>query len=130
MTIMMDNHPDTNGNGSVTGKRMDLQRLDYLAGIGARLRDVRLSKGLSLEEAAVALDVSASVIGSWERGDRAISAWRLLVVADAYGVPASALLPSEHDQDSAAELVRLRNVVDEVRTLTAMARGGIFRHDS
>ena len=71
------------------------------ARVGERLRAIRRQKGLSLHdvEARSALEFKASVLGAYERGERAISVPRLLRLAEIYEVPADQLLPREVDVD-------------------------------
>jgi transcriptional regulator with XRE-family HTH domain len=59
------------------------------------MRAVREQRGLSLlaVEAASAGEFKASSLGSYERGDRAISVTRLQRLADLYEVPIDALFP-------------------------------------
>src|SRR3979411_2195568 len=67
--------------------------------VGERLRAIRRQKGLSLHdvEARSSLEFKASVLGAYERGERAISVPRLLRLAEIYEVPADQLLPRELD---------------------------------
>ncbi|MCZ7526959.1 MAG: transcriptional regulator [Acidimicrobiia bacterium] len=67
--------------------------------VGERLRAIRRQKGLSLHdvEAKSELEFKASVLGAYERGERAISVPRLLRLAEIYDVPADQLLPREAD---------------------------------
>src|SRR5262249_56952211 len=68
--------------------------------VGERLRAIRRQKGLSLHdvEARSNQEFKASVLGAYERGERAISVPRLLRLAELYRVPADQLLPrSTHD---------------------------------
>jgi len=67
--------------------------------IGERLRAIRRQKGLSLHdvESKSKLEFKASVLGAYERGERAISVPRLLRLAEIYEVPADQLLPKGHD---------------------------------
>ena len=69
------------------------------ARVGERLRAIRRQKGLSLHdvEARSNLEFKASVLGAYERGERAISVPRLLRLAEIYEVPADQLLPREFD---------------------------------
>lgn len=69
------------------------------AHVGERLRAIRRQKGLSLHdvEARSKLEFKASVLGAYERGERAISVPRLLRLAEIYEVPADQLLPREAD---------------------------------
>jgi transcriptional regulator with XRE-family HTH domain len=65
--------------------------------VGERLRAIRRQKGLSLHdvEARSDLEFKASVLGAYERGERAISVPRLLRLAEIYEVPADQLLPRD-----------------------------------
>jgi transcriptional regulator with XRE-family HTH domain len=69
------------------------------ARVGERLRAIRRQKGLSLHdvEARSSLEFKASVLGAYERGERAISVPRLLRLAEIYEVPADQLLPRDFD---------------------------------
>src|SRR5437588_11591116 len=78
---------------------------DYSRALGARLRAIRNQQGLSLQGVE---DKShgrwkAVVVGSYERGDRAVTVQRLSELADFYGVPVSELLPEGGPAASAAE---------------------------
>lgn len=67
--------------------------------VGERLRAIRRQKGLSLHdvEARCGLEFKASVLGAYERGERAISVPRLLRLAEIYEVPPDQLLPRDSD---------------------------------
>ena len=67
--------------------------------VGERLRAIRRQKGLSLHEveARSRMEFKASVLGAYERGERAISVPRLMRLAEVYDVPADSLLPREVD---------------------------------
>jgi transcriptional regulator with XRE-family HTH domain len=67
--------------------------------IGDRLRAIRRQQGLSLHdvEARSNHEFKASVLGAYERGERALSVTRLLRLAELYDVPADQLLPRGHD---------------------------------
>src|SRR6476661_444841 len=68
---------------------------EYVRAIGRQMRAFRAKQGLTL------IDVEkmsngrwkAVVVGSYERGDRAITAARLLELAEFYGISARELLP-------------------------------------
>jgi len=63
--------------------------------VGERLRAIRRQKGLSLHdvEARSKQEFKASVLGAYERGERAISVSRLIRLAELYRVPPDQLLP-------------------------------------
>ena len=69
----------------------------YTAKLGARLRSLRRQQHLSLQhvEAASNHEFKASVLGAYERGDRAISARRLQRLARVYRVPVDQMVPSD-----------------------------------
>jgi transcriptional regulator with XRE-family HTH domain len=71
------------------------------AKVGDRLRSIRRQKGLSLHdvESRSDMEFKASVLGAYERGERAISVPRLLRLADIYQVPGDQLLPRDADVD-------------------------------
>lgn len=67
----------------------------YSRKVGERLRAIRRQKRFSLQEveAASDLEFKASVLGAYERGERAISVPRLQRLARFYNVPVDQLLP-------------------------------------
>ena len=78
---------------------------DYSRALGARLRAIRNQQGLSLQGVE---DKShgrwkAVVVGSYERGDRAVTVQRLAELADFYGVPVAELLPDGPAPQAASE---------------------------
>ncbi|MGI8535753.1 MAG: transcriptional regulator BldD [Mycobacteriales bacterium] len=71
---------------------------DYAKALGVRLRAIRSQQGLSLHgvEEKSQGRWKAVVVGSYERGDRAVTVQRLSELADFYGVPVNELLPEGH----------------------------------
>ncbi len=69
----------------------------YQQRLGSRLRSVRRSQGLRLQDVEERSRgrFKAVVVGSYERGDRAVSAQRLAALAAFYEVPVTELLPEE-----------------------------------
>lgn len=67
----------------------------YAQLLGERLRRVRSQQGLSLHdvEERSGGELKASVVGAYERGERAVSITRLHRLADFYRVPVGELLP-------------------------------------
>ena len=67
----------------------------YAREVGARLRDVRRQHGLSLQQVSgrSGSAFSTSILGAYERGERALSVGRLAALAELYGIPAWLLLP-------------------------------------
>jgi transcriptional regulator with XRE-family HTH domain len=87
---------------------------EYAKRVGARLRAVRQQRGFSLQdvEQVSTQEFKASVLGAYERGERAISVPRLQRLARCYGVPVDRLLPE------GAELVDLTLASERERTTT------------
>ena len=93
---------------SVVEKRVDTvdddeqeesARIAYARAVGARLRAMRKQMHLSLQavEATSQQEFKASVLGAYERGERAISVPRLQRLAKLYDVPVDQLLPPDGD---------------------------------
>ena len=79
---------------------------EYSRKVGERLRAIRRQKRLSLQEveANSAQEFKASVLGAYERGERAISVPRLRKLAMFYNVPVDQLLPIEGAPDFGVEV--------------------------
>lgn len=76
--------------------RVDDERgTPYALRLGERLRNVRRQQGLSLHDVEASSEgrMKASVVGAYERGERAVSVARLRTLADFYRVPITRLLP-------------------------------------
>ena len=73
----------------------------YAGKVGGRLRSIRRQKRLSLQdvEATSGQEFKASVLGAYERGERAISVPRLQRLARFYRVPVDQLLPGDDGPD-------------------------------
>ncbi len=71
--------------------------MSYTEEVGESLRRIRVERGLSLQDVERMSDGhwKAAVVGSYERGDRNISATRLLELAEFYDVSPSEVLPGE-----------------------------------
>ena len=74
---------------------VEVTDLTYAVKVGGRLRSIRRQKRLSLQdvEAGSNQEFKASVLGAYERGERAISVPRLQRLARFYRVPVDQLLP-------------------------------------
>ena len=86
---------------------------DYQKRLGARLRAIRQQQGLTLQQVE---EVSggrwkAVVVGSYERGDRAVSVAKLAELSEFYNVPVSELLPKE-DLPSSAQTATSKIMLD------------------
>lgn len=91
----MDEHDGENDAVSPYGRR-----------VGERLRTIRRQKRLSLQEVEATSDqeFKASVLGAYERGERAISVPRLERLARFYSVPVDQLLPRTTSYDNGSVL--------------------------
>lgn len=69
---------------------------EFGASLGQRLRVARRQKGWSLGEVETNTngEFKASVVGAYERGERAISVQRFVRIAEVYGFTPSELLPT------------------------------------
>jgi transcriptional regulator with XRE-family HTH domain len=111
------------GNGEPEDRVEDDQLEDptgYGRKVGDRLRAIRRQKGLSLQdvESGSHQEFKASVLGAYERGERAISVPRLQRLARFYAVPVDQLLPRE-EFDGRADVVDLtESVHDSHRSVT------------
>jgi len=85
---------------------------DYARALGARLRQIRTQQELSLHDVEKRSNGrwKAVVVGSYERGDRAISVHKLADLAEFYGAPVAQLLPDGGDAGAAPPTPRV--VVD------------------
>ena len=75
----------------------ELHESGYSRRVGQRLRAIRRQKRLSLQEVETSSteEFKASVLGAYERGERAISVPRLQRLARFYNVPVDQLLPED-----------------------------------
>lgn len=92
---------------------------DYQQRLGGRLRAIRQQQGLTLQQVEEMSEGKwkAVVVGSYERGDRAVSVARLAELSEFYNVPVSQLLPKEelpgsdgHPADRAKVMLDLRRL--------------------
>jgi hypothetical protein len=83
----------------VEDEQEESARVAYARAVGARLRAMRKQMRLSLQavEAMSEQEFKASVLGAYERGERAISVPRLQRLAKLYDVPVDQLLPPDDD---------------------------------
>src|SRR5256885_1911466 len=64
--------------------------------VGRALREARLNRHIKQSELAQALNVTRSTITRWESGTRPMAVSTLLTIAELLEVPASMLLPEQH----------------------------------
>src|SRR5215208_5834459 len=91
----------------------------YAVKVGSRLRAIRKQKRLSLQEveASSGQEFKASVLGAYERGERAISVPRLQRLARFYSVPVDQLLPRDDSDLGPDTVIDLdMGAVDPLRT--------------
>ncbi len=102
---------------------------EYTRALGARLRAVRHQQGLSLQgvELKSAGVWKAVVVGSYERGDRAVTVQRLAELAEFYGVPVAELLPEPASPALADQPARLVLDLEQVSALDSEAGGPLVR---
>src|SRR5688572_19337435 len=85
--------------GMTSDSTIEIEAADptYAVKVGSRLRAIRKQKRLSLQEveANSGQEFKASVLGAYERGERAISVPRLQRLATFYNVPVDQLLPRQ-----------------------------------
>jgi transcriptional regulator with XRE-family HTH domain len=76
--------------------------------LGARLREVRVESGLSLQDVASQMRVSKQAIWAWERGRTGVSALQLANLALIYGASADYLLFGVHKQPDEIKAILCR----------------------
>lgn len=103
---------------------------EYARALGARLRAIRAQQGLSLHgvEERSAGRWKAVVVGSYERGDRAITVQKLAELADFYRVPVSELLPDDHAPAESEPAGRLRLDLERLAMAPADKTGPLMRY--
>jgi transcriptional regulator with XRE-family HTH domain len=86
---------------------------EYAKRVGERLRAIRRQQRMSLQdvEGATRLEFKASVLGAYERGERAISVLRLQRLARYYNVPVDQLLPT--DESDAPAVIDITDTADD-----------------
>lgn len=70
---------------------MNLDEIEFLRGLGARLRDRRAAKGLTQAQLGEQCDLHRTFIGSVERGERNLSILNLRLIARVLRVPLAEL---------------------------------------
>lgn len=102
----------------------DVVASPYSRKVGERLRVIRRQKRLSLQEVEASSneEFKASVLGAYERGERAISVPRLERLAKFYNVPVDQLLPREDVTPSNdAELANSKKLAVDLLKLTQLS---------
>ncbi|HET8971378.1 MAG TPA: transcriptional regulator [Candidatus Nanopelagicales bacterium] len=103
---------------------------DYARALGARLRTIRQQQGLSLHgvEEKSQGRWKAVVIGSYERGDRAVTVQKLAELADFYTIPVSELLPESSPASAAEPAPRLVIDLELLGQVPAEKAGPLARY--
>jgi len=87
---------------------------DYQRRLGSRLRAIRQQQGMTLHQVEEQSEGKwkAVVVGSYERGDRAVSVAKLAELGEFYGVPVSELLPKEDVEPTRGEPLPSKVMLD------------------
>lgn len=103
---------------------------DYAKALGSRLRAIRTQQGLSLHgvEEKSQGRWKAVVVGSYERGDRAVTVQKLAELADFYGVPVAELLPGGLPSAAATPTPRLVLDLERLQQLPRDKAGPLARY--
>ena len=93
--------------------------IDYAQALGERLRNIRVQKGMSLQDVQQASTGKwkAAVVGAYERGDRNVTVARLSELAAFYGVPVSEILPGDDNPPAPGQVEGRRRVVLDLEGL-------------
>src|ERR687889_1975198 len=103
---------------------------EYAKSLGARLRGIRQQQGLSLHgvEQKSAGRWKAVVVGSYERGDRAVTVQKLAELADFYGVPVPELLPEGRIPSGGEPATKIVLDLERLQQLPADKVGPLARY--
>lgn len=103
---------------------------DYGKSLGARLRAIRTQQGLSLHgvEEKSQGRWKAVVVGSYERGDRAVTVQRLSELAEFYSVPVSELLPEGASITTSEPAARLVIDLEQLQQVPADQAASLARY--
>ena len=90
----------------------DIKRLPIEAACAAKLKELRRSRGLTLEDCEITSGgkFKAVVLGSYERGSRAISLSKLTALADFYDVPIQYFFTSTKESTEGRWIFDLRKL--------------------
>src|SRR5213080_2865070 len=102
----------------------------YAKALGQRLRAIRMQQGLSLHgvEEKSRGRWKAVVVGSYERGDRAVTVQRLAELAEFYAVPISELLPGDAAPTALAPSPKLVIDLERMAQLPREKAGPLARY--
>src|ERR687885_2157467 len=102
----------------------------YSKVLGRRLRAIRQQQGLSLQgvEEKSRGKWKAVVVGSYERGDRAVTVQKLAELAGFYGVPVSELLPESSSTAASEPATRIVLDLEKLQSVPAEDSGPLARY--
>jgi transcriptional regulator with XRE-family HTH domain len=82
----------------IVPKMGSIQPQNRIEQVQSRIKAIRISKKLSLKQAAQLSKgrITAIALGSYERGDRSVSVNKLILIAEIYGVPVVELFEPSH----------------------------------
>ena len=103
---------------------------EYAKSLGARLRAIRTQQGLSLHgvEEKSRGRWKAVVVGSYERGDRAVTVQKLAELAAFYGVPVGELLPGGSPSAASEQPPRLVLDLERLADAPVAEAGPLLRY--
>src|SRR5213594_3088204 len=103
---------------------------EYARALGSRLRAVRSQQRLSLHgvEQKSGGRWKAVVVGSYERGDRAVTVQKLAELADFYGVPVAELLPEGRVPSGSEPATKIVINLERLQQLPADKVGPLARY--
>jgi transcriptional regulator with XRE-family HTH domain len=103
---------------------------DYAKALGARLRAIRNQQGLSLQgvEEKSGGRWKAVVIGSYERGDRAVTVQKLAELANFYSIPIAELLPDARPMRGGDPATKVVLNLERLGQLPAEQAGPLARY--
>jgi transcriptional regulator with XRE-family HTH domain len=103
---------------------------EYARALGQRLRAIRTQQGLSLHgvEEKSQGRWKAVVVGSYERGDRAVTVQKLSELAAFYGVPVAELLPDSSPSGAAEPPPRIVLDLEQLQRLPVERAGTLARY--
>lgn len=103
---------------------------EYARALGAKLRSIRQQQGMSLHGVETKSEGrwKAVVVGSYERGDRAVTVQKLAELAEFYGVPVSELLPDATAPSNAEPPQRLVLDLERLGQVPADKVGPLARY--
>ena len=103
---------------------------EYAKALGAKLRGIRQQQGLSLhgvEQKSIGR-WKAVVVGSYERGDRAVTVQKLAELAEFYGIPVGELLPEGRLSSGSEAATKITINLERLRELPADQVGPLARY--